>query len=39
MKVAFHPAASEELLETAAYYEDQIPGLGEHFIVEVERVT
>jgi plasmid stabilization system protein ParE len=39
MKVAFHPAVSEELLETAAYYEDQIPGLGERFIVEVERVT
>ncbi|MGB5540482.1 MAG: type II toxin-antitoxin system RelE/ParE family toxin [Gammaproteobacteria bacterium] len=39
MKAEFHPAACEELLETAAYYEDQIPGLGERFIVEVERVA
>lgn len=39
MRAAFHPAASEELLETASYYEDQIPGLGERFIVEVERVV
>jgi plasmid stabilization system protein ParE len=38
MKVAFHHAATEELIETAAYYEDQIPGLGERFIIEVERV-
>jgi len=28
MKAAFHPAASEDLLETAAYYEEKIPGLG-----------
>jgi len=39
MKAAFHPDASEELLETAAYYEEQIPGLGERFIIEVERVV
>ena len=39
MRAAFHPAASEELLETASYYEDQIPGLGERFIIEVEQVV
>jgi len=39
MKAAFHPDASEELLETAAYYEEQIPGLGERFIIEVEGVV
>ena len=39
MKVAFHPASSEEFLETAAYYEAQIPGLGERFTIEVERIT
>jgi toxin ParE1/3/4 len=39
MKVAFHSAAYEELLATAAYYEEQIPGLGERFTIEVERVA
>jgi len=39
MKAAFHLAASEEFLETASYYEEQIPGLGERFIIEVERVV
>ena len=39
MKVEFHPAASEELLENAAYYEEQIPGLGERFIFEAERIA
>lgn len=39
MKAAFHPAATEELIKTASYYEDQIPGLGEHFILEVERIA
>jgi len=39
MKVTFHSAASDELIETASYYEDQIPALGEHFILEVERIA
>ncbi len=38
MKAAFHPTASEEIVETTAYYEGEVPGLGERFIVEVERI-
>lgn len=39
MKAIFHPVASEEIVETAAYYEGEVPGLGESFIAEVERVV
>ena len=38
MKVEFHPIASEEIVETTAYYEGEVPGLGSGFIAEVERV-
>ena len=38
MKADFHPAASDEVVETTAYYEDKVPGLGDGFIAEVERV-
>ena len=38
MKPIFHPAASEEIVETTAYYEREVPGLGDGFITEVERV-
>ena len=38
MKVVFHPAASDEIVETTAYYEDEVPGLGDGFITEVEKV-
>jgi hypothetical protein len=35
MKAEFHPAASEEIVETTAYYEIEVPGLGDSFIAEV----
>jgi len=38
MKAAFHPTASEEIVETTAYYEGEVPGLGERFVTEVERI-
>lgn len=38
MKAEFHPAASEEIVETAAYYDGEVPGLGNSFIIEVERI-
>ena len=39
MKVEFHPIASDEIVETTAYYEGEVPGLGSGFIAEVERVV
>jgi len=39
MKVGFHQKASEEIVETTAYYEGEVPGLGSGFIIEVERVV
>ncbi len=39
MRAEFHPAASEEIVETAAYYDGEVPGLGNGFIVEVERIV
>lgn len=39
MKVEFHPEASAEFQAAAAYYENEVPGLGEAFISEVERVA
>lgn len=39
MKVDFFPAAEQELFEAANGYERKLPGLGEAFILEVERVT
>ena len=39
MKAEFHPRASEEIVETTAYYEGEVPGLGNGFIAEVERVV
>lgn len=38
MKYEFHPDAELEILEYAARYESQVPGLGERFGDEVERV-
>ena len=35
MRLEFHPEAELELIEAAAYYELQVPGLG----AEVRRVT
>jgi len=39
MKLEFHPEAESELIEAAAYYELQVPGLGERFEAEVHRAT
>jgi len=39
MKAEFHPRASEEIIETTAYYEGEVPGLGDRFIAEVERIV
>ncbi len=39
MKLEFHPGAEAELIEAAAYYELQVPGLGERFASEVRRAT
>ena len=38
MKADFHPTASEEIIETTAYYEGEVPGLGDRFIAEVEKI-
>jgi plasmid stabilization system protein ParE len=39
MKVEFHPEASAEFQAASAYYEKEVPGLGEAFISQVERVA
>ena len=38
MKHEFHPEAERELIEAAARYEAEVPGLGERFGTEVFRV-
>ncbi len=38
MKAALHPTAAEEIIETTAYYEGEVPGLGDRFIAEVEKI-
>jgi hypothetical protein len=39
MKVEFHPNAAQESIETTAFYEHRVSGLGDGFILEVERVV
>lgn len=39
MRLEFHPEAELELIEAAAYYEREVPGLGGRFAAEVQRVT
>jgi plasmid stabilization system protein ParE len=39
MKLEFHPEAELELLEAAFRYDLEVPGLGERFGTEVQRVT
>jgi toxin ParE1/3/4 len=39
VKVEFHPAASDEVGDSAAHYEGMIDGLGSRFIEEVERAS
>ena len=38
MNVEFHPAADAELRAAAAFYQARVPGLGDDFLKEVERV-
>lgn len=38
-RIAFHPAARDELLEAAERYETQAKGLGAQFTDEVERAV
>jgi plasmid stabilization system protein ParE len=35
-RVRFHPDAESEMIEAAAYYEAQQPGLGRRFLVSVQ---
>ena len=39
MRLEFHPEAELELIEAAAHYEREVPGLGERFTAEVQQVT
>jgi plasmid stabilization system protein ParE len=39
MKVEFFPAAEQELIEASEHYEAQLQGLGNEFLLEVERVS
>lgn len=39
MRLEFHPEAEMELIEAAAHYELQVPGLGERLEAEVRRAT
>ena len=38
-RIAFHPAARDELLQAAERYEEQASGLGAQFTDEVERAV
>jgi len=38
MEYEFHPEAEWEFIEEAAHYESELPGLGDRFAREVERV-
>jgi len=38
MDYEFHPEAEREFIEEAAYYESVLPGLGDRFAREVERI-
>jgi len=39
VKVEFFPAAEQELIEASEHYEAQLQGLGNEFLLEVERVS
>ncbi|HKE96339.1 MAG TPA: type II toxin-antitoxin system RelE/ParE family toxin [Povalibacter sp.] len=39
MKVEFFPAAEQELTEATEQYERQFPGLGNDFLLELERLA
>jgi plasmid stabilization system protein ParE len=37
--LAFHPAARDEFVAAAAYYDSALPGLGHRFVSAVRRAT
>jgi plasmid stabilization system protein ParE len=37
MQIILHPLAEAEIIETARFYEDRAPGLGENFLHDFER--
>lgn len=37
MVIRLHPLAAAELEEAVAYYEDQVPGLGQEFLRETRE--
>lgn len=37
--VVFHPLAEQELIDAAAYYEEQKPGLGLEYLEQVEYMV
>jgi len=39
MRIEFHPATLQELIDSARYYESRLSGLGTDFKSEVDRVT
>jgi plasmid stabilization system protein ParE len=39
MNLIFHPEASEEMLESAGFYESKSEGLGSDFLTAVEETT
>jgi toxin ParE1/3/4 len=39
VNVEFHPEASTEFQAASTYYENEVPGLGEGFISELERIA
>jgi plasmid stabilization system protein ParE len=39
MKLEFLPAAEQDLIDAAAYYESDLRGLGYEFMLEAQRVT
>ena len=39
MKLIFHPEASEEMMESARFYEERTPGLGADFLDAVQKTT
>ena len=38
MRIKFHSEARKEFFEAADYYEEQVIGLGDNFVDEVEKV-
>lgn len=39
MRLEFHPAARDEFVAAATYYNAAVPGLGDRFLLAVRRAT